>query len=292
MTASIKKAFNKHMKLEAKKVKKLSEGHINQMYEINSKYIFRIFNEEWKAAKEEFVYKLMTEVGIPVPDINVVDTSKKIIGKCFSIMSKIGGMRIDAAYRKYRDKKIWEQAGELLARIHKVKLEKFGWIVGRNVNPAFDTWQDFVWYDINQKLKNMKMLKEINSLRKKIEAFLNTYGYLLDVPNKSSLVHKDYHSSHILVDKNKITGIIDVEWAIAGHKENDFVKLEQWVFPKLNIRNEFFEGYLKFGSVSDDYKDRMQLYELWHYISMANISHQINNKKFLQINIKALEKFL
>jgi aminoglycoside phosphotransferase (APT) family kinase protein len=99
---------------------------------------------------------------------------------------------------------------------------------------------------------------------------------------KPSLLHKDYHTSHIFADKKKITGIIDVEWAIAGHTENDFIKMELW-HSKIcqKQRDHFFKGYLKNGHISDDYSDRKKLYEMWHWINMINISYEIKNDSCL-----------
>ena len=126
-----------------------------------------------------------------------------------------------------------------------------------------------------------------------IEHYMNSQGYLLDIRKGPCLLHKDYHCPHILTDKNNITGIIDVEWAIAGHNENDFIKMELWAFNKIKgVRDSFFKGYLKYGHISSDYTDRKKIYELWHWINMTNISLEIKNKEWLRYNTKTLEKFL
>jgi fructosamine-3-kinase len=90
-----------------------------------------------------------------------------------------------------------------------------------------------------------------------------------------------------------VTGIIDVEWAIAGHTENDFIKLELWDFKKVKeARDAFFTGYLNYGYISPDYPERKQLYELWHWINMVNISYEISNQVWLKSNLLSLENFL
>lgn len=279
-------------------IRPYSKGYINRMFELKlttprKELLLRLFNEKWKAKKEAFIYRKIAALDIPIPEIYCIDDSGKILPYAYLIMSKIKGRQIDENYRKYKNKRLFGQAGEILAKLHTIKFQKFGWIIGNKIKPAFKRWQDFVWHDIGLKFARLKNIRKVMNIKDEIEHYLSNYSYLLDVNKKPSLLHKDYHCSHILTDKNNITGIIDVEWAIAGHNENDFIKMELWALNRLkNLREAFFRGYLKYGSISDDYLARKKLYELWHWISMVNISYEIKNRGWLNYNIKALEKFL
>jgi len=295
---SIKEAVKTCFDDEVKSIKDYSAGHINKIYEITFKnkkqIILRLYNEAWKAKKEEFVYRqIRSHVDVPIPEIHYVDDSQTILPSAYCIISKLEGMHLDQAYQKYKNKKIIEEAGEILAKLHTIKFDKYGWIIGHAIHPSFSTWKEFVLYDIDFKLGKLSLIKKIIDLKSKINGFVEKNKHLLDIAQKPCLLHKDYHCPHILADKNHVTGIIDLEWALAGHNENDFMKMELWTFNKLkSFKEPFFKGYQKLGTLSHDYEERKKIYELWHWISMVNISFEMKNKTWLTHNIKALQDFL
>src|SRR3989338_4665100 len=201
-----------------------SHGHINTLWEVKSgtkTMLLRAFNEPWKAKKKEYVYRLIkSHTDIPVPDILVVDDSLEHAPFAFSLMSKMPGMTIDKvpdAHSLFRD------AGKMLAQLHTITFPSFGWIIAEEISPSFPTWREFAEYDIALKIE--KVRHHIPTVAAKLGAFFQEHIHLLDLSTPPCLVHKDYHASHILTDGKKITGIIDVEWAIAGHHENDFTKI-------------------------------------------------------------------
>jgi aminoglycoside phosphotransferase (APT) family kinase protein len=275
-----------------------STGNINRIFEIKLKnkkeLILRLFNEDWKAEKEFFVYSLIAKNSdIPIPEAYFTDTSKKILPSAYSIMSKIRGEKIDINYLKYKNKNLFQEAGEILAKLHEIKFSSFGWIMESGVKPKFKTWKEFALNDIYSKLKKIEKISEVKKLSGRINSFIENNSRILEIKEIPSLLHKDYHCSHIITDKNHVTGIIDVEWAIAGHNENDFTKLESWAFQKIkDIRDSFFKGYLKYGEISPAYIERKKFYELWHLISMINISQEIKKNTWLRPNIADLNKFL
>ncbi|MBR9699037.1 aminoglycoside phosphotransferase family protein [Candidatus Woesearchaeota archaeon] len=273
-------------------------SHINTLWDIKldkgKDIILRVFNEAWKAKKESFVYKtISTHTDIPIPRIYTADDSLEIIPFAYTLMSHIPGIKLEKCYRSCKNEDIYHKAGELLAKLHSIKFKKFGWIIGKDINPAFDRWKDFAEYDIELKLAKIKHYHEVKRLLPRVMSSINEQEHLFQIRSKPCMVHKDFHSSHIMADKDKIAGIIDVEWAIAGHNENDFTKMELWDFTKHpKMRKVFFDGYTKHGSISKDYTERKELYELWHRISMINISHELKNKEWLRHNLIRLKKFL
>lgn len=276
------------------RISPFTSGNINKMYEVKLKkrnIILRIYNEAWKAKKEALIYKkIKDKLNLPVPEVYYYDDSCTMLPKAFSLLSKLPGYPITYSYRKYHNLKLFEKAGASLAKIHTIKYAKFGWILGDEIKPSFKKWSDFVEYDLYQKIEKQK---EIQELRKKIENYLSDNENLLKIAQKPCMLHKDYHGSHILTDAHNITGILDMEWAIAGHNENDFIKMELWTIgDNKKIKQTFFKGYKEWGNISEDYEKRKRIYELWHYVNMVNISSELKNKKWLKYNIHNLQRFI
>jgi len=299
---SINKAIKKEFpNSKISKIKKLKKGMINENYELlirnpNKNLILRIYpKDEWKAKKEEFLYKLISrKTNVPVPKIYLTDTSKKIFPKAFILYSKIEGQNLDLYYKKTRDKKIIEKAGELLAKIHSIKFPSYGWIVGKNIKPRFSKWTDFISYDINEKLNNVSKIKKIqkNMVYKIIYLFKENKD-LLDIKKEPCLLHKDYHFSHIFVKENNISGIIDMEWAIAGHNEFDLVKSKWFMFEKFpEIEKYFLNGYKRYGNISKKFDKRKELYKLILLISLISLSYEMKNMKWFNYNLKKIEEIL
>ena len=280
----IDRIFKKNIGEDVKRVKEYLGGHINRIYEVNGKFILKVYNEDWKAEKEKYIYSLIREkTDVPVPIVLATDSGKRIIKSTYSIFSKIEGKQIT------KDSKLIKKAGEYLAKIHSVKFPNYGWIVKDKVKPGFSSWRNFFWYDVNEKLEKLRKVGVIKSAENDIKECFRHYDYLLKVGDKPCLLHKDYHGSHIFTKGNEITGIIDVEWSIAGHNENDFTKAFLWMLNE-KTKKIFLEGYRKYGTLSQDFNKRMMLYELWHRLNMVNISFETKNNKWLGYNLKALKK--
>ena len=114
-------------------------------------------------------------------------------------------------------------------------------------------------------------------------------GILLNVKTKPCLLHKDYHASHIIADKGKISGIIDFEWAIAGHNELDIVKSCLWMFEnKKDLEKIFLDGYKQYGEISKDFSKRRKLYEILTLLSSLSFSYECKHKKWRIYNYKKL----
>ncbi len=282
-------------------IKKLKKGMINENFEISIKnpdkqLILRIYpKEEWKAEKEEFLYNLISKkTDVPVPKIYLTDISKKILPNAFILCSKIEGQNLDVYYKKTGNKKIIEKAGEFLAKIHSIKFPGYGWIVGKNIEPKFSKWVDFVSYDMDEKLNKISKIKKIQkNIIYKIIDYYNKNKYLLDTKQEPSLLHKDYHFSHIFVKNNKISGIIDIEWAIAGNNELDLAKSKWFMFEKFPEAEKYFlNGYKRYGHISKKFDKREKLYKLILLVGLIGLSYEMKNTKWFNHNIKKIKEIL
>lgn len=262
-------------------IKRFKKGVINETYDVKvngRSLVLRMYPKDfWKIKKEKHLYSLIrkkTNVSVP----RIIKT-----GRNYLLMSKIEGKELSI-----KDKKLVKEAGELLAKIHSIKFPYHGWIVGKEIKPKFRDWADFIYYDINQKFR--KIPKEHKKLKNNIRDILNKNKFLLDFKAKPCLLHKDYHSSHIIVGKNKINGVIDLEWAMSGHNEFDITKSCLWMFEKKpELEKIFLEGYKRYGEVSNEFTERKKLYKLLVLLSALSFSYECKNKKWCVHNLERLK---
>ena len=271
-------------------VKQLKKGCVNKTFEVKinnpkKELILRLFPKEgWKAVKEAYIYDLIAKnTDVPVPVVHLVDTSQNILPKSFTLLSKVQGKELTI-----NNKKLIEKAGEYLAKIHSIQFDKFGWIVGKEIKPAFKKWVDFCEYDLNHKLRNLKKY-DGKFYIKKIKKYFDENKHIIDIETEPCLIHKDYHFSHILVDKDRINGIIDVEWAISGHAELDLAKSLMWMFEgNTKLEQIFLKGYQNYGFLDNDFRKRRKLYELLISVSSALFACELNSNKWLRYHTQKL----
>ncbi len=262
-------------------IKRFKKGVINQTYDIklNSKsLVLRIYPKDfWKVRKEEYLYNLIREkTYVPVPEVLAA-------GKNYILLSKIEGKELPT-----NNASLVEKAGELLAKLHSIKFPYFGWIIKDQINPKFTNWIDFINYDLNLKFK--KIPKQYSKLKKQIKGIVNESKSLLQIDSEPCLLHKDYHSSHILVSENKINGIIDLEWAMAGHNEFDLAKSCVWMFEnKPGLEKVFLQGYKKYGAISEEFSQRKKVYSIITLLSSLSFSYECKHKKWCIYNFDKLK---
>lgn len=276
-------------------------SNINYGVEIenpNQKILLRIKTKqstEWKLICENTALKLLGESSVvPVPTPIKLDTSKSIIDNLYLIESWIGGENFDDILpRIHQNERISlsQEMGEYLANIHSIEFKHFSVIANEgDINRTFfleklkfNKWKDYILNLMDTKLKfcvENKLLED--DFATKIKSYIKNNSYLLDIKPKPVLVHRDYLPKNILIkyigDKLKISGILDFEHSIAYHNEWDFVKPKWWLFEKYPETEEaFMNGYKRYGKLSEDFKDRLKIYELIE--SIIHLSYFIRIKQ-------------
>jgi len=263
-------------------IKRFDRGVINETYDVkvdDRALVLRIYPKDfWKIKKERYLYGLLSrKVGIPVP--RVLKS-----GRNYMLMTKVEGKELSR-----RDNVLVKKAGEILAKIHSIKFPYYGWIINKEVKPRFKRWADFIDYDV--KLKFSKIPGKYSDLKKRVKKIVDEDRGLLDINSAPCLLHKDYHSSHIIVGNGRINGIIDWEWAMSGHNEFDIVKSCLWMFDRRPKQEKIFlDGYRKIGKISREFNEREGLYRVIHLLSSFSLSHECRDRKRCVYNLNELEE--
>lgn len=128
--------------------------------------------------------------------------------------------------------------GRLLGRLHQVTMNNYTLLD----NPNQDWWgsikQRFMtWSETCQDILEADFLSKCHD---KFETLIKDQ----DSPDGPVLVHFDFRPGNILVENNKITGLIDFESARGGSADIDFNKVRLYIWDEYpESRHAFIKGY-------------------------------------------------
>jgi len=274
-------------------------GLVNHIFEVqldNPKklLILKVYSKKWehyKPEKEKFVFELISKkTKLPVPEIFILDKSKKILPNTYILMNKLEGTMLKHAKMPNKEKMFFE-LGKDLAKLHEIKLSKFGWIYKNKISryeakysKPFKTMKEyFEDYWIEQKKEFMsapnKKYGKIDKqsfmvLIPEMDEFIKERLYLLDSKIVPVFIHNDFSWENILVKKNqhwKISGILDVEFAKVADAELELERyFDPFMFDSKKFTQAFVKGYLSRKKLSKNFYKKKELYQLMRLFSWAS----------------------
>jgi aminoglycoside phosphotransferase (APT) family kinase protein len=276
----IKKIFSKYRLGKVKKIVYLESGIVNPCLAINDQFILRVNvrdKDTPKFKREKVAFKKLKDK-IPVPRIVILDESKKIIPYDYLITEKMPGIETREVLKKMPEqekKKIAIQAGIILAKIHKIKFKKFGYING-NTFGKYDNWNEFIINKVKNHLKEMKKENIFNDEKRKeiLNLFEKNKKIFLEIKTPR-LNHGDFSFENMVFKNKKITGIFDFEWAMSGDSEYDFKDLEDFG----ELKDLLLEGYQRINKLSYNFNTKILFYQLVYKLELAKVSKTHWDKK-------------
>lgn len=272
-------------------------NYIVQTNEIN-KYILKIFlSNDQKHKKEiKLLSKLSTSRFIPVPKIYKFSSHGIIRGKEYVIYKYIDGKTVGQAIREgySMDESLVREAARALAEIHSYKFNKAGFF-NENLDIEEELPPVNLWYEISMGDRVKKRLGKIN-VDKINHIVRQNEKILTKLDEDIRLVHGDFQGTNILIDDDKLAGIIDWEFAMAGHPLADigqFFRYEE-CFDKSLIQ-VFEEEYNKNSTykLTDDWYKISKLRDLINLIQLMDTNEDMPNKhmNIKKIIVDILEQF-
>ncbi len=170
----------------------------------------------------------------------------------------------------------WKTFGSQFAELHRVSTaERFGWstenYLGSNVqsNEAKEDWVEFFaecrfGYQLrlarNRGLGSRELFKIMDRLVSRLD------GYLSCPKDPPSLLHGDLWSGNYLVDQDGHPVLIDPA-VYYGRREADLA------MPLLfgGFSPDFFDAYGEAWPLTDGWRDRVELYKLYHLLNHLNL---------------------
>lgn len=218
-----------------------------------NKYILKVFFSKEQDYMREI--KLLTTLKdnkmLPVSKIYKVGKDELIENRQYAIYEYIDGKTIGMAINhEYKlDENLVRSVARALAKIHSHKFSKVGFL-DEQLHILKELPPLVCWYE--NLMGNMAKKRLGKSIVDKINKIVGENKKVLDELDRDiRLVHGDFQVTNILVKDGKISGILDWEFAMAGHPIADigqFFRYEEYFNSKLI--EAFEEEYNK----NSDYK--------------------------------------
>src|SRR5262249_498463 len=255
-------------------------GNISTVYEIRcaepyASVILKIYPDAfyWKMEKELYVYRLLDRIeGLPTPSILGSDSSKELLPQNYALMTALDGQPLSSVATSLsalalRD--VYFQMGTLLAKVHGVRFDAFGYIT-TGVVSSHPTNEAYMRFQFQKKLAEFEALGGDAALGRTVAEYVETHRDLLSRAGAAALCHNDYHEGNVLVAERegawRVTGIIDVENAVSADPLLDIAKTDYYAIRADEAKREgFLAGY---GQLPPNWRERARLYRLDHALEL------------------------
>jgi hygromycin-B 7''-O-kinase len=215
----------------------------------------------WKQAKEVHVYGLLAAHGVgPIPEVVQVDTER-----ANTTLTLLPGRPLSEASPSVM-RTAYRQVGALLARLHRITMPAFGYLVTELVDPRPDN-TTYMTDRFATKLAEFDSLGGDPELYAAVRARVAERAGLFASCGRPVLCHNDLHEGNVLVDEaGTVTGLIDVENAIAADPVMDLAKTLQYDLHRSPVKRAgLLDGY---GPLPADGLARVELYRLYHALEL------------------------
>jgi hygromycin-B 7''-O-kinase len=205
------------------------------------------------------VYRLLAADGVaPVPTILRVEPDTSVIGRAFTVMTRLPGAPLsEAPVDDLAD--VYRQLGRLVAAIHTVPQPAFGYVTTHVLDPVPDN-TTYMGRQFAKKLREFLELRGDPHLHDLVQSYVAAHCDLFARCRTPVLCHNDIHEGNILIEDGKITGLIDVENALAGDPWLDLAKADY--YSRRAQLPALLDGY---GATPDG---RLRLYTVYHALEL------------------------
>ncbi len=277
----------------------ISEGCRTTNYIIETKepkyrYILKIYFPKEENYKKEIKLfsKLRENENIPVPKIYKISRNEVVQSREYAIYEYIQGITLGEAMSKgyVLEKKFISDVAKSLAQIHSYKFDRLGFLdenlnIREGLPPLIEWYKNFMGNRAKKRL-GKEIINKINYIVKENKNILT----ILDEDIR--LVHGDFQGTNILIKNNRLSGILDWEFVMAGHPIADigqFFRYEEYF--NESLVQAFEEQYNIHSSYKliDNWYKISKLRDLVNLIQLIDGNEDMPNKyaniKLIIVNI-------
>lgn len=273
-------------------------NYIIETKEYKRKYILKIFFSTEQNYKREIklLTKLKEDKKILVPQIYKMSNHEAIQGREYVIYQFMEGETLGQAISKGYTLKddFVKDVARSLAEIHSYKFDSTGFL-DKDLNikeelPPLILWYEKFMGEMAKKRLGKGIIERINRVVKQNEKIL------VELDKDIRLVHGDFQGTNILIKDDKLAGILDWEFAMAGHPLADigqFFRYEEFFDEKLiQIFEDEYKKNSTYTLINDWYKIS-KIRDLVSLVQLLSMKEDMPNKysSIKNIIVNNLNKF-
>jgi aminoglycoside phosphotransferase (APT) family kinase protein len=248
-------------------------GEVSAVYEIRGDgsvpaLIVKVYAPQWrpKLVKEVYVYRLLARHGVRhIPRVlHAAPFGVPALPLGYTVMTRLDGRPL--AEVRDRSTGVYQQMGRVLAAVHRVTFDNWGYVTTRVVD-ARPTNTAYMTDQFARKLKLFGELGGDPTLARAVDRYVARHADLFAACTRPVLCHNDFHDGNVLVSGSTVTGFVDVEGAVAADPLLDIARTDYHTLHDPAARTAFLAGY---GPLPPDWADRVAIYQLHHALELWN----------------------
>jgi aminoglycoside phosphotransferase (APT) family kinase protein len=236
----LERLFARHGLGPVRQVAAVAGGQINQVLEVNGEYVVR-FRPPGKdggafATEQRLFERLRGRV--PVPEVVLLDTSREAAPLDCAVARKLPGESLARAWLASGDRQrrwLITQLGEAMRALHEERFPACGGFSAGELVPKA-SWDAYFQERFERRLGRARSFPQADrALLEAIEGYWRCHrGARFDRP--PCLVHRDLHFGNVLVAENRLTGLLDLEAAVAAPCDYELDQLLRFLrYPALFV---------------------------------------------------------
>jgi hygromycin-B 7''-O-kinase len=237
--------------------------------------IIKVYPRElhWRLAKERHVYRLLGALdGFPIPRVLYADDSGRHLDRGYLVLTLLDGQVLSEVSPDLSDSElahVYRRLGGLLAMLHRLEQPAFGYVTTEILDPV-PTNARYMRERFGRKLTEFAEHGGDAALRGAIDRFVASHADAFAACPGAVLCHNDFYEGNVLVartdDTWQVTGIIDMENAIAGDPLVDIAKLDYYSICGNPVKTRgLLDGY---GRPPATWPAAFPLYRLYHALEL------------------------
>ena len=217
--------------------------------------------------KELMLIDLLARRAVPVPVVEHEDRDGRLVGRPFFIMDSAGDRTVADWVGTEGDpgRQLFAEMGHVLARIHGVRFAESGEIQHDLIAPSHREEQSQRLLRLADWVVEQKLLGADEVALFKSAALPRITG--------GELCHGDFHAVQCIVQKDRISAVVDWESAWAGNSVIDLAivhaYLDYYCPPELLAC--FFAGYTAIRPIPPDYDEAYRLVRMAHVLGLLKV---------------------